>query len=101
MITECIWGIWDAEKITDVDAVEVGAMDLWMDQDVSLASLEAQVAPGQLTRAEPALRHKLTSGNHGTGTDARKKKEAGRLFLESHMRRVANGPGAAGLDRCS
>ena len=35
------------------DAVEVGAMDLWMDQDVSLASLEAQVAPGQLTRAEP------------------------------------------------
>ena len=46
-------GIWDAEKITDVDAVEVGAMDVWMDQDVPLASLEAQVALGQLTRAEP------------------------------------------------
>ena len=47
-------GIWDAEKITDVDAVVIGALDLWMEQDVSLASLEAQVAPEQLTRAEPA-----------------------------------------------
>ena len=38
-------GIWDAEKITDADAVVIGALDLWMEQDVSMASLDAQVAP--------------------------------------------------------
>ena len=57
-------GIWDAEKITDVDAVVIGALDLWMEQDVSLASLEAQVAPEQLTRAEPA------EENHVVETEA-------------------------------